>query len=63
MPAGSVAVPALAGLPMRAAIRRLEELDLAPEPSGSGRVVGQTPAPGKVVARGSRVRVTLAPAG
>ncbi|ACL67228.1 Peptidoglycan glycosyltransferase [Anaeromyxobacter dehalogenans 2CP-1] len=63
MPAGSVAVPALAGLPMRAAIRRLEELDLAPEPSGSGRVVGQTPAAGKVVGRGSRVRVTLAPAG
>ena len=60
---GEVIVPALGGLPARAAVRRLEEHDLAPELSGSGRVVGQTPAAGKSVERGTRVRMTLAPAG
>jgi cell division protein FtsI (penicillin-binding protein 3) len=58
-----IAVPALAGLPARAAVRTLEALDLAAELRGSGRVVGQSPAPGKIVARGTRVRMTLAPAG
>ena len=62
-PGGGVAVPSLAGLPLRAAIRRLEEADLAAELAGSGRVVSQSPPPGKVVARGTRVRMTLAPAG
>jgi len=62
-PPGSVAVPALAGLPARAAVRTLEALDLAADLAGSGRVVGQSPPPGKVVARGSRVRMTLQPAG
>jgi cell division protein FtsI (penicillin-binding protein 3) len=63
LPAGGIAVPSLAGLPARAAIRRLEDSDLAAEIAGSGRVVSQTPAAGKVVGRGSRVRMTLAPAG
>jgi cell division protein FtsI (penicillin-binding protein 3) len=62
-PGGGIAVPSLAGLPARAAVRRLEEADLAAELAGSGRVVAQTPAAGKVVARGTRVRMTLAPAG
>jgi len=62
-PPGSVAVPSLAGLPARAAVRTLESLDLAADLAGSGRVVGQSPLPGKVVARGSRVRMTLQPAG
>jgi cell division protein FtsI (penicillin-binding protein 3) len=63
VPAGGVAVPSLAGLPARAAIRSLEALDLGAELSGSGRVVGQSPAPGRVVARGTRVRMTLQPPG
>ena len=57
------AVPALAGLPARAALRRLEELDLGADLAGSGRVVSQSPSAGKVVERGTRVRMTLAPAG
>jgi cell division protein FtsI (penicillin-binding protein 3) len=60
---GGIAVPALAGLPARAAIRTLESVELGAELRGSGRVVAQVPAPGKVVARGTRVRMTLAPAG
>jgi cell division protein FtsI (penicillin-binding protein 3) len=62
-PAGRTTVPALAGLPARGAIRVLERADLAPELTGAGRVVSQTPAPGKVVDRGTRVRMRLAPAG
>jgi cell division protein FtsI (penicillin-binding protein 3) len=63
-PAGdAVAVPSLAGLPARTAIRRLEDADLAADIAGSGRVVSQTPPPGRAVARGTRVRMTLAPAG
>jgi cell division protein FtsI (penicillin-binding protein 3) len=60
---GGVSVPSLAGLPARTAIRTLEALDLAPDLEGSGRVVGQSPAAGRVVARGTRVRMTLQPAG
>jgi cell division protein FtsI (penicillin-binding protein 3) len=62
-PPGSVAVPSLAGLPARAAVRTLEALDLSADLDGSGRVVRQSPPPGRVVARGSRVRMTLQPAG
>ena len=60
---GGVAVPALAGLPARAAIRTLEALDLGADLSGSGRVVSQAPPPGRVVERGARVKITLAPPG
>jgi cell division protein FtsI (penicillin-binding protein 3) len=56
-----VAVPVLEGLPARAALRTLETLDLVGEPTGSGRVAGQSPRPGEVVERGARVRLTLAP--
>jgi cell division protein FtsI (penicillin-binding protein 3) len=62
-PPGSVAVPALAGLPARTAVRALEAVDLSAELAGSGRVVRQFPPPGRVVARGTRVRMTLQPAG
>jgi cell division protein FtsI (penicillin-binding protein 3) len=62
-PPGRTTVPALAGLPARGAIRLLERADLAPELTGAGRVISQTPAPGKVVDRGTRVRMRLAPAG
>ena len=58
---GTVAVPALSGLAARAALRKLEELELLGEVSGSGRVTGQSPRPGQVVERGARVRVVLAP--
>jgi cell division protein FtsI (penicillin-binding protein 3) len=61
--AGKVAVPSLAGLPARAAIRTLEALDLGADLAGSGRVATQSPAPGRAVARGTRVRMTLRPAG
>jgi cell division protein FtsI (penicillin-binding protein 3) len=59
----NVAVPLLSGLPARSAIRTLERLDLAAELDGSGRVVKQWPSPGKVVERGTRVRMRLAPTG
>ena len=60
---GGVAVPALAGLPARAAVRALEALDLGADLTGSGRVVSQMPRPGRVVERGARVKITLAPSG
>ena len=62
-PSGGVPVPSLSGLPARAAIRTLEALDLAADLDGSGRVIGQSPAAGRVVARGTRVRMRLQPAG
>ncbi|HSN92174.1 MAG TPA: penicillin-binding protein [Anaeromyxobacteraceae bacterium] len=62
-PSGGVAVPSLRGLSVRAALRRLEALDLGGEIEGSGRVSGQSPAPGATVARGARVRLRLAPPG
>ena len=61
--AGKVAVPSLAGLPARAAIRTLEALDLSADLAGTGKVATQFPAPGRTVARGTRVRMTLRPAG
>ena len=61
--AGGVAVPILTGLPLRAAIRTLEALDLGAEVTGTGRVTTQAPPAGRVVERGARVRLTLAPAG
>jgi cell division protein FtsI (penicillin-binding protein 3) len=58
-----VPVPTLAGLPARAAIRLLESQGLLADVDGSGRVTSQSPAPGRQVDRGSRVRLTLAPPG
>jgi cell division protein FtsI (penicillin-binding protein 3) len=58
---GSVAVPALSGLAARTALRKLEELELLGDVSGSGRVTGQSPRAGQVVQRGARVRLVLAP--
>ncbi len=60
---GNVAVPALGGLPARAAVRTLEALDLGADLTGSGLVVSQAPPPGRVVERGARVKITLAPPG
>jgi cell division protein FtsI (penicillin-binding protein 3) len=59
----AVAVPPLAGLPARTAIRLLEEQGLLADVNGSGRVKVQSPAAGRLVDRGSRVRLTLAPPG
>lgn len=59
----SVPVPTLAGLPARAAIRLLESQGLLADVDGSGRVTSQSPAAGRLVDRGSRVRLTLAPPG
>jgi len=58
-----VAVPALEGLPARAALRALESVDLVGDVAGSGRVTAQSPRPGEVVERGARVRLVLAPPG
>jgi cell division protein FtsI (penicillin-binding protein 3) len=58
---GGVAVPALAGLPARSALRALEEIELVGEVKGSGRVASQSPRPGQVVERGARVRLVLTP--
>ena len=60
---GGVAIPSLAGLPARAAIRTLEAVDLGAEVVGTGRVVAQSPPAGRVVERGARVKLTLVPAG
>jgi cell division protein FtsI (penicillin-binding protein 3) len=62
-PSSAVTVPALEGLSVRAALRRLEALDLGADVEGSGRVRGQLPAPGAAAARGARVRLRLAPPG
>ncbi len=58
---GGVAVPALAGLPARSALRALEAVELVGEVKGSGRVASQSPRPGQVVERGARVRLVLTP--
>ncbi len=60
---GGIAVPALAGLPARPALRTLEQAELMGELTGSGRVVSQSPPAGEVVDRGTRVRLHLAPPG
>ena len=60
--AGLVAVPVLAGLTARTAVRTLESAELAAELRGSGRVVDQSPPPGRAVEPGTRVRLTLVPA-
>jgi cell division protein FtsI (penicillin-binding protein 3) len=58
---GNVAVPTLAGLPARSALRALEASDLVGDLKGSGRVVSQSPRAGQVVERGAKVRLVLAP--
>jgi cell division protein FtsI (penicillin-binding protein 3) len=58
---GEVAVPSLTGLAARFALRELEAEELEGEIQGSGRVTLQSPRPGEVVLRGSRVRLVLAP--
>lgn len=63
VPGSRVAVPALAGLPARSALRRLEAFDLGADLRGHGRVISQSPPPGRAVERGTRVRITLAPPG
>jgi cell division protein FtsI (penicillin-binding protein 3) len=59
---GLVVVPALAGLPARKAVRTLEQSGLAAALRGSGRVVDQSPPPGRAVGRGTKVRMRLEPA-
>ncbi len=59
----AVPVPTLSGLPARTAIRLLEARGLLADVDGSGRVKAQSPSAGRMVDRGSRVRLTLAPPG
>lgn len=61
--ASRTVVPDLGGLTARAAARALSERALEAELRGTGHAVSQSPRPGAVVARGARVRVTLAPQG
>jgi cell division protein FtsI (penicillin-binding protein 3) len=56
---GQVAVPPLTGLPARVAIRTLEASGLAATFRGSGRVVEQSPPPGRAVGKGTLVRMRL----
>jgi beta-lactam-binding protein with PASTA domain len=58
-----VAVPLLAGLPARSALKVLEAVELLGETAGTGVVAAQAPAPGTVVERGSRIRLVLKPRG
>jgi len=60
---GEVVVPNLVGLTMRQAGEVLAKLELHFDFTGTGLVTGQTPAPGKVVARGSTVEARFAPLG
>jgi cell division protein FtsI (penicillin-binding protein 3) len=60
---GGVAVPLLAGLPARSALKVLEAVELLGETAGTGVVAAQAPAPGTVVERGSRIRLVLKPRG
>jgi cell division protein FtsI (penicillin-binding protein 3) len=56
----SVRVPDLKGLPARAAVKQLMGVELEPHFQGSGRVVQQTPKPGTVVEKGTRIKLELA---
>lgn len=58
--AGAVRVPDLKGKISRQAVAMLLDASLEPRLSGSGRVTSQTPAPGSLVDRGTRVTLHLA---
>ncbi len=62
-PAGPVPVPEVAGLPPRAAVRRLHAMGLRVLWDGNGRVVGTSPGAGSRVAAGDTVRLRLERAG
>lgn len=57
---GSIRVPDLTGQPGRAAVKEALTASLEPRLAGSGRVVSQTPAPGTLVEKGSRITLELA---
>src|SRR5690606_24373349 len=57
---GSVRVPDLSGEVARSAVVQLLGLELEARLQGSGRVVGQQPAPGSVVEKGAQVTLELA---
>lgn len=54
-----VALPEVAGLPLRVAARRLHALGLRVEESGSGEIVGTVPDAGTYVAPGDTVRLRI----
>lgn len=56
-PRGRVKVPDFAGLSLREAVARAARLGLRLSFSGTGRVTGQSPEPGEVVARSEVVRL------
>jgi cell division protein FtsI (penicillin-binding protein 3) len=56
----SVRVPDVKGLPARVALKELMGADLEPRFLGSGSVVQQSPKPGTVVEKGSRIKLELA---
>lgn len=61
VPAGSVQVPNLQGKPGRDAVAQLLGVSLEPQLFGSGRVISQSPSPGVLVNRGTRVVVDMSP--
>lgn len=56
---GSVSVPDLSGKVGREAVATLLSVALEPRLSGSGRVIAQSPPPGSMVEKGTRVTLTL----
>lgn len=57
--AGERLVPDLSGRPAREAVQELAQRGFAVKLAGHGFVVGQEPAPGTALVRGSVVRLTL----
>ncbi len=55
IPAGSVRVPDLTGLPLREVLRRIIEAGLIPRITGTGLLVRQEPGPGVAAPRGSTI--------
>jgi cell division protein FtsI (penicillin-binding protein 3) len=61
VPAGTVQVPDVQGKPGREAIAQLLAVSLEPQLFGTGRVISQSPSPGVLVNRGTRVVVDMSP--
>jgi cell division protein FtsI (penicillin-binding protein 3) len=61
LPAGTVQVPDVQGKSGRKAVSELLAVSLEPQLFGTGRVISQSPSPGVLVNRGTRVIVDMGP--